>query len=226
MPPSAIIFDCDGVLVDSEQITIELEVEMLARLGLHYEVADFAKRFIGMMDRDFHEHIKLDFAALNRGPLPADFAEAMEAEKWQRFRVELKPVPGIAGFVDGLDCPMAVGSSSTIAGLEEKLHLTGLHDRFAPHIYSGELVQHGKPAPDLFLLAAARIEQQPAACLVIEDSINGVRAALAAGMTVWGFAGGAHADAGLASRLTAAGAQAAFTDYGQMAQVVSEAGLS
>ena len=219
MISKAIIFDCDGVLVDSEQITIELEVELLARLGLHYTAEKFAKRFIGMMDRDFHEHIKRDYATLNKGPLPADFSATMEAEKWQRFRAELKPVPGIAEFVDGLDCPMAVGSSSTIWELDEKLHLTGLQDRFAPHIYSGELVENGKPAPDLFLLAAARLDQHPAECLVIEDSLNGVRAGLAAGMTVWGFAGGAHADAGLADRLTGAGAQAVFADYGQMAEM-------
>ena len=110
----------------------------------------------------------------------------------------------------------AVASSSGIDGLHEKLKLTGLHHLFSPHIYSGQQVERGKPAPDLFLFAAARLDRAPEDCLVIEDSVNGIRAAVSAGMEAWGFTGGGHADADLEGRLIHAGAQKVVSNYDEL----------
>lgn len=126
---------------------------------------------------------------------------------------ELEAVPGIQDVLERWQGPKAVASSSSLRRLQEKLSQTGLARYFHPHVYSGEQVQNGKPAPDLFLFAADRLDLSPDRCLVIEDSANGVRAAAAAGMTVWGFTGGGHADAGLASRLSDAGAAQVVPDH-------------
>jgi HAD superfamily hydrolase (TIGR01509 family) len=122
-------------------------------------------------------------------------------------------IPGIHAALDSLgDGPKAVASSSMPAWLARHLRQTDLWRRFAPHVYSVAQVTHGKPAPDLFLLAAARLGIAPARCLVVEDSVAGVQAGVAAGMTVFGFCGGGHCGRGHAQRLEAAGATAIFTD--------------
>ena len=108
---------------------------------------------------------------------------------------------------------VAVASSSAIDTLLIKKNMTGLHHPFHQHIFSGDQVKNGKPAPDLFLMAAERLGHDPAGCLVIEDSVNGVRAGLSAGMTVWGFTGGGHADENLESRLRGAGAHDVLPDF-------------
>ena len=110
-----------------------------------------------------------------------------------------------------------------MGGLERKLKRTGLWEHFAPHVYSADHVVHAKPAPDLFLHAAAALQVPPADCVVLEDSVNGVIAARAAGMTVWGFLGGGHAHDGLGERLLAAGAELLVRDWAQAARLLSVA---
>lgn len=124
---------------------------------------------------------------------------------------------GVEALASRLEGPKAVASSGRVEKLASKLRMTGLYDLFAPHIYSAEQVGIGKPAPDLFLLAAKSIGCPPETCVVIEDSLNGVQAGVAAGMTVWGFTGGGHADDGLADRLRGAGAHAVFANFTEIA---------
>lgn len=212
----ALIFDCDGVLVDSEVIAIQCEREILAGWGLDYAFENFVQRFVGLHNRDFHNQIAADAQAAGL-TLPDDFRTALHANHWKRFEAELKAIDGVLDAVAAFPGLQAVASSSQADKLVRKLELTGLHDTFAPHVYSSDLVSNGKPAPDLFLLAADRIGAHPETCLVIEDSVNGVKAALAAGMTAWGFTGGGHADAGLAGRLTDAGAHRVFSAHREIA---------
>ena len=216
----ALIFDCDGVLVDSETISIATEREMLAHWGLDYPFEIFVSRFVGLHNRDFHAALAED--AIEHGlPLPQDFADQLQARIWQRFETDLRAIEGVLEVSTAFSGAQAVASSSEAPKLVRKLHLTGLHDTFAPHIYSSDLVTHGKPAPDLFLHAAEQVGVRPEACLVIEDSVNGVKAARAAGMTAWGFTGGGHADAGLGARLRAAGAHEVFASHAEIAAALS-----
>ncbi len=213
MPFSTIIFDCDGVLVDSERIYVAVEREYLSRIGLHYELKDYMSRFMGLTYADFIAMLAKEFEALEQGPFPEDFAVNVKETAWRRIQAELTAIQGIETFLDDYAGAVAVASSSAIDVLHEKLRLVDLHHRFDPHIYSGENVERGKPAPDLFLHTAASLGSEPEDCLVVEDSVNGVTAGLAAGMTVWGFTGGGHADDGLADRLNAAGAHEVFDSF-------------
>ncbi|WP_153771449.1 HAD family phosphatase [Labrenzia sp. CE80] len=213
-----IIFDCDGVLINSEVIYHAVEMEFLGQIGLTYEPITYRTRFTGLHGRDFMAAIKADYAALAKGPFPNDFQERMTAEMYRRMETELTSVAGIHSFLELHKGPRAVASSSGLKGLKRKLQITELAEHFDNHIYSGDLVEHGKPAPDLFLMAADRIGQPPAECVVLEDSINGVKAGVAAGMTVWGFVGAGHADDGLANRLTDAGAHDVIVSFRQMTE--------
>jgi HAD superfamily hydrolase (TIGR01509 family) len=216
----ALIFDCDGVLVDSEVIAIQCEREILASWGLDYALETFVQRFVGLHNRDFHNAIAADAQAAGLA-LPDDFRTALHANHWKRFEAELKAIDGVLEVAAAFTGLQAVASSSEADKLVRKLELADLHETFAPHVYSSDLVANGKPAPDLFLLAADRIGARPDTCLVIEDSVNGVKAALAAGMTAWGFTGGGHADAGLAGRLTEAGAHGVFASHRDVAAALS-----
>ena len=213
---AALIFDCDGVLVDSERIAISVERECLAEIGLHYETADYLNRFVGLRNADFYAELERDHQALKGTALPVGFMEAVRSKCWARFNVELAAIDGVRPFLDAYEGMAAVASSSGIDGLHEKLKLTGLHHLFSPNIYSGQQVERGKPAPDLFLFAASRLDRAPEDCLVIEDSVNGIRAAVSAGMEAWGFTGGGHADAGLERRLIHAGAHKVVSSYDEL----------
>lgn len=222
MTDTAIIFDCDGVLVDSERIAIAEEREHLARIGLTYDRQEYLSRFVGLTNEDFHDALQGDHQALHGRPLPPDFFGNLKAACWGRYERELTSFEGLTALLARIAAPIAVASSSSRELLHRKLEITELHGHFAPHIYSGDEVEKGKPAPDLFLLAAECIGREPSTCLVIEDSVNGVRAGVAAGMEVWGFTGGGHADEGLAGRLTAAGARQVFSTYAQMLPAVAD----
>lgn len=216
---SALIFDCDGVLVDSEVIAIQSEREMLAAWGLHYEFEAFVSRFVGLHNRDFYEALARD-ADAHGLTLPEGFGPQLQANNWKRYETDLTAIEGVHEVAGAFRGSQAVASSSEADKLVRKLQITGLHDLFVPYIYSSDLVPNGKPAPDLFLHTAAEIGAAPEGCLVIEDSVNGVKAARAAGMTAWGFTGGGHADAGLSARLTEAGAHAVFASHSQIASAL------
>ena len=207
----AVIFDCDGVLVDSEKLALEVELEVLAELGLNFNRDDYVLRFMGLSTEDFHA--AMDEEARKRLGRPVS-AEVRGSDRLRAVMIaHLREVAGATEAVRVLTLPKAVASSSSAQGLERKLKQTGLWDHFAPHVYSADHVARAKPAPDLFLHAAAALGVAPADCLVIEDSVNGVTGARAAGMAVWGFLGGGHAHDGLAVRLLAAGAERILADW-------------
>ena len=204
--PAAVIFDCDGVLVDSEILAVEVEIVLLAEIGLSYEPAEYRRRFQGMHDHAFRDALDADCRAITGRPLPADFLDRTHAQRLAACQDRLTEVAGAAQAIAALTTPKAVASSSGTHFLREKLALGGLLGLFDPHVYSADLVGRGKPHPDIFLHAAQQLSADPAACVAIEDSVNGVLSARAAGMEVWGFCGGGHMDEDAARRLSEAGA--------------------
>jgi HAD superfamily hydrolase (TIGR01509 family) len=181
-----VIFDCDGVLVDSERLAIKVDVEMLHELGWPLSEAEVIERFVGRSDRDTQAAIE---AHVGRR-LPAGWAERVTQLYRQVFATELAPVPGVPEALDRISLPSCVASSATHEHLRYTLGLTGLYERFAGRIFSAADVAAGKPAPDLFLYAAEQMGAAPAGSVVVEDSRAGVQAARAAGMRVLAFAGG------------------------------------
>jgi beta-phosphoglucomutase-like phosphatase (HAD superfamily) len=212
----AVIFDCDGVLVDSETLALEMELEELAALGLVYERDTYCARFMGMNNQDFYAELDADRRALTGEPLPDAFRHSQRERMIKACEGRLAEVPGAGRAVAAWRGPKAVASSSGSRMLKLKLQTTGLWDLFHPYVYGGDMVERGKPAPDLFLMAAAGLGLDPARCLVIEDTSNGVRGARAAGASVWGFLGGGHMGPGDAARLLEAGAERVLPDWAEV----------
>jgi HAD superfamily hydrolase (TIGR01509 family) len=181
-----VIFDCDGVLIDSERLAVNVDVEVLRELGWPLSEADVIERFVGRSDRDARAEIEAHLGH----KLPDGFDEAVEHRYREAFADALTPVEGVLEALDRIALPTCVASSGTHDHMRYTLGLTGLYERFAGRIFSAEEVTNGKPAPDLFLHAAEQMGTEPGACVVIEDSRHGVRAARAAGMCVLAFAGG------------------------------------
>jgi len=197
-----LIFDCDGVLVDSEVIAHQTLLDAIAPLGLTIPLADAFALFSG---RSLKDTIAIIEQRLGR-PLPGDFLEQSRRLLFERFRQSLMPVAGVVGAIAALPSARCVASSSSFDRLLLALDVTGLAPLFGAHVFSATQVPFGKPAPDLFLFAAKQMGATPARCIVIEDSPLGVDAGRAAGMRVIGFAGASHATDALADRLWAAGA--------------------
>jgi HAD superfamily hydrolase (TIGR01509 family) len=220
-PIDAVIFDSDGVLVDSEILGVEVEMEALSKIGLTYAKPVFMQRFLGLADTDFMKALDIDARERLGVALPDDFLERLVTSKDSLFRRELRAVPGVKELLTTLPVPKAVASSASVWELNRNLELTGIFESFRPHIYSAELVEAGKPAPDIFLHAARQLDIPPERCLVIEDSPSGVRAGLAANMTVWGFIGGGHASDDLGNRLKAAGAHEIMKSHEEIGRTIS-----
>ncbi|MFS4437374.1 HAD family hydrolase [Paracoccaceae bacterium GXU_MW_L88] len=188
---TALIFDCDGVLIDSEPLSVAELGASLREAGAEITDNEIFVRMVGLSIAKILDIVRREYG-VDAAPYIEDFRLRLE----QRFAASLQPIEGIADALDALaDLPRAVASSSTPSRLEQTLTLTNLKPRLAPHIYSASLVKNGKPAPDLFLYAAEKIGAAPQDCIVIEDSAHGVEAAHAAGMQVIGFTGGGHAEA-------------------------------
>jgi HAD superfamily hydrolase (TIGR01509 family) len=184
-----VIFDCDGVLIDSEPLGIKVDVAVLHELGWALSEAEVIERFVGRPDRENRQAIE---AHLGRA-LPDGWTDAVDERYRQAFAAELTPVDGVLDALDRITLPSCVASSGTHEHLRYTLTLTGLYERFAGRIFSADDVARGKPAPDLFLYAAREMGADPARCVVVEDSRPGVEAARAAGMRVLAFAGGVTA---------------------------------
>jgi HAD superfamily hydrolase (TIGR01509 family) len=185
-PISLVIFDCDGVLVDTERIAVRIDVIVLAELGWPMTEAEVVERFMGRSDEEMTAEIE---AHLGRR-LPASWEAPFRHLYRQAFEAELEPVAGVVEALDAIAIPTCVASSGTHEKIRFTLGLTGLYERFAGRIFSVGDVARGKPAPDLFLHAAGRMGVPPAQCAVVEDSRYGVEAARAAGMRAFGYAGG------------------------------------
>ncbi len=209
-----VIFDCDGVLVDSEAISASTLAENLSAIGLPTSVDYVMEHYLG---RSFGT-VAADFLRRAGRPLPDDFAEHWYSQLFATFRRELQPVAGVVPLLRRLTIPMCVASSSAPARLALTLEVTGLAEIFGANVFDASMVSRGKPAPDLFLLCAARMGAAPHRTLVVEDSVTGVRAAAAAGMTVWGFVGGAHLRGRDATdMLRTAGASRIFASMAELA---------
>jgi HAD superfamily hydrolase (TIGR01509 family) len=185
-PIRLVIFDCDGVLVDSERIAVRVDVAVLAELGWAMTEAEVVERFMGRTDGYMAAQIE---AHLGR-PLPANWQEPFHRLYREAFAAELTPVPGILEALDQIAIATCVASSGSHEKIRSLLGLTGLYTRFVGRIFSASDVAQGKPAPDLFLHAANRMGAHPADCAVVEDSRYGIEAARAAGMRAFGYAGG------------------------------------
>jgi HAD superfamily hydrolase (TIGR01509 family) len=182
-----VIFDCDGVLVDSERLAVRVEAEVLAELGWPLSQDEVVERFVGRSAAYMHAEIERELGH------PIDWEATFSPRHRAAYEAELEAVDGVADVVHGLrdrDAPLCVASSSTHASIEFKLRRTGLWDAFDGAIFSVQDVAHGKPAPDVFLHAAREMGVAPVTCAVVEDSESGVEAGLAAGMAVFAFAGG------------------------------------
>ena len=181
-----VIFDCDGVLVDSERIGVRIDVVVLAKLGWALSEAEVIERFVGRSDEYMVGEIERELGHT----LPAGWEGEFAPLYREAFETELAPVDGIVDALDALELPMCVASSSSHERIRYTLARTGLLERFDGRIFSASDVANGKPAPDLFLHAAAAMGALPGACAVVEDSRWGVDAARAAGMRVFAYAGG------------------------------------
>nr|WP_155045567.1 HAD family hydrolase [Paracoccus shanxieyensis] len=212
------IFDCDGVLVDSEPLAAAELARMMQGLGAPVDEALVYDAYLGRSVRYVVEAAARDLA-IDLAPAMPGYAESLA----RRFQEDLRPIPGMAEVLAQLTGPRAVASSSTPERLALSLGMTGLAPFFGAHVYSATMVQNGKPAPDLFLLAAERLGIAPADCVVIEDSPAGILAAKAAGMRVVGFLGGSHAaPAGLAQRLAALNPDALIEHAGVLPKTLAE----
>jgi HAD superfamily hydrolase (TIGR01509 family) len=187
-----VIFDCDGVLVDSELLSAKVLMAQLKELGIDLSLQQFRTEFLG---RSFAS-AALQLKARTGVDLPEHFARDYFIRLNKLFATDLKPMPGVEQVLKALKVPHCVASGSIPPRLDYSMKVCGLDTHFGAHVYSAALVKNAKPAPDLFLHAAAAHGVPPARCLVLEDSEMGVRAAHAAGMTVWHFAGGSHVKAG------------------------------
>jgi HAD superfamily hydrolase (TIGR01509 family) len=185
-PFELVILDCDGVLVDSERIAVRVEAELLAELGWPLSEAEIVERFMGRTD----EYMDQAIEARLGDRLPAGWKDRFHAQYRAAYAAELAPVDGVLDALDRIAVPTCVASSGSHDKLRFTLGHTGLYARFEGRIFSGKEVANGKPAPDLFLHAAARMGAEPAACAVVEDTVWGVVSARAAGMRAFGYAGG------------------------------------
>ncbi|MFZ1988435.1 MAG: HAD family phosphatase [Alphaproteobacteria bacterium] len=213
---TAIIFDCDGVLIDSEVLGLEVELRTLAEVGLHYDVAEYHRRFLGLPHRAYLAELDADARAITGRALPADFSATITTRLRESFGAKLTRIAGALELVRALQVPKAVASSSLLQSLNWKLEKTELKPAFGDHVYSAEHVKRGKPAPDLFLYAAERIAAVPETTLVIEDSANGIKGAKAAGMIAAGFTAGGHCLPGHDGMLADAGADLVFASFADL----------
>ena len=208
--PGLVIFDCDGVLVDSEPIATRVLQSVLAEAGLGLSEEETERRFMGRSRQSTIEIVEQEIGR----KLGDEFVAGWQARVFDGFRQELQPVTGIEAVLDRLTMPVCVASGSDPARIRLSLELTGLLARFEGRIFSAADVAQGKPAPDLFLLAARTMGTVPAECAVIEDSVPGVQAAVAAGMPVWGYA------ARTPGRLLAEAGARVFEEMGRLPELL------
>lgn len=181
-----VIFDCDGVLVDSERIGVHIDRKVLQEVGLNFTVDEVVKNFMGKSDKYFVETVE----SLIGRPVPNGWLQEISRRYNEAFEMELTSVAGIEIALDEIELPFCVASSGTHEKMRLTLGKTGLIARFENKLFSSTQVARGKPHPDLFLFAASQMGWEPNRCVVVEDSHAGVEAGLAAGMRVIAYAGG------------------------------------
>lgn len=216
--PELVIFDCDGVLVDSEIVAARVEAKMLGAAGFEIEPEDLAQRYAGLTFKDILMAIEAEADML----FEAALIEKVEEEVDRRLRREVKAIDGAATAVAAITTRKCICSNSGRERIQAMLEKTGLDAFFSGHIYSSldTPTQRPKPAPDVFEHAAADMKAEPHRTFVIEDSVHGVSAATGAGMRVIGFTGATHTQPGLADALTEAGAETVIHRMADLGEVV------
>lgn len=216
--PQLVIFDCDGVLVDSEPLSVAILLELIATAGVVLSEEQAYRLFLGRSLASVREILRTRFGfTMNKAQL-----ERLRLEIDRRFRDSLQPVPGVLDALSRLGTRCCVASSGNPDRIRLSLGVTGLLEMLEPHIYSASMVERGKPAPDLFLLAARDMGVRPADCIVIEDSPAGIDAARNAGMRVFAFTGGSHAaNAALVAELAKRKPDITFSDMTLLPELVA-----
>ena len=216
---AAILWDCDGVLIDSEVIACGVMVEHFKACGYDIDLETFLVRYMGKNFRRICDEI----AAESGIDMAASFdVAAYKAEQYTAFEKTLQATEGVAGFLASLDVPVAVASGSELQRLHLTLDVTKLRAFFGDHIYSVDMVANGKPAPDIFLHAASKLGVMPQDCLVIEDGIHGIHGAKAAGMEVWAYLGASHMTPRVRADVLAAKPDRAFETMDELAAAFTE----
>ena len=213
-----VIFDCDGVLVDSEVVFARVLAECLIAADFTTTVEEAIILGFGTNRATLSAAVATRFGRA----LPDTFFETFAARSAAAFELELSPMAGVKDLLAALPLPCCVASNGHLVRVRQRLAMTGLLPFFDPHVFSAIQVAHGKPAPDLFLFAAERFGAAPEDCIVVEDSIPGVEAAVAAGMTVVGFCGGGHCPEGHGDRLIAGGCLQVFAQMADLAVFLRE----
>lgn len=204
-----VIFDCDGVLIDSELISARMLVAELAQYGVQIDLGYVARHFLGRSYPIVLSQIRAEFGIALPPGFEADYRHRLIAA----FQTELKIMPGVRQVIADLAPDYCLATSSSPPRLAESLRIVGLDRAFAGRTATASEVARGKPAPDLFLHAASKFGADPARCLVIEDSLAGIRAGLAAGMQVWRFVGGSHLSQARARSVGAAEPHREFASF-------------
>lgn len=192
-----LIFDCDGVLIDSEYVAVQVMLKMLAPFGYQSSFQAFSSQFTGMLDTEILKYLNEQEGL----PFPANFYQEIEAERDRVFAEELKPVAGMPELVKSISFPKSVVSNSHVAHVQMSLDICGIRPLFEERIYSSEHVPKPKPHPDVYLHALQSLSLSPDEVLVVEDSLTGVQAAKGAGCKVIGFAGASHISDGHSDKL-------------------------
>ena len=216
--PDLVIFDCDGVLVDSELIFARVLAECLVAVDFPATVEEAVILGFGTSRAALSAAVATRFGR----PLPDTFFETFAARSAAAFELELSPMAGVKDLLAALSVERCVASNGHLVRVHQRLAMTGLLPFFDPHVFSAIQVAHGKPAPDLFLFAAERFATAPEGCIVVEDSIPGVEAAVAAQMPVVGFCGGGHCPKDHAERLIGAGCSQVFAQMVDLAVYLRE----
>ena len=211
-----VIFDCDGVLVDTERLAVRVDVQVLAQLGWVMTEAEVIERFVGLSDATIREAIEAHTGRRLADNWEQEFRHLYRSS----FAESLTAVDGVVEALDGITLRTCVASSGSHEKMRFTLGLTGLLERFDGRMFSVSEVERGKPAPDIFLHAAARMGVAPAACAVVEDSRFGVEAARAAGMRAFGYAGGLTP-----AHLLAGSGTVVFTDMRELPRLLNARSL-
>lgn len=212
-----IIFDCDGVLIDSEAIYLEVELGFLDARGVEVDRDWYVGAFMALAQNKWRAKLSDLLLEKTGNPLSEDDYTALKSESRRRVIEEVRPIEGIEMLLKRMVAPRCVASSTQMPFLPLKLEQAELDRFFGEAVYSGDMVENGKPAPDLFELAASKMGYPPERCITIEDSANGVRGAKAAGQFVIGFTGGGHWFDKSGAQLRAAGADHVAASHAELA---------
>ena len=214
---SHVIFDCDGVLIDSEKISMDVDIALLAQNGIDLTEAEMHHRFVGTTFEAMVAELEIEY----KRTLPSNLSARKDGMMLDLYRRGLKPVPGVIPMLNKLKLPRSIGTNGPRDRALEALRMTGLEPFFGGRLTTYEDVKNGKPAPDIYLLAAKRAGFRPAHCLVVEDSVTGATSALAAGCQVIGFSGVAHDPVAKAKELASLGVSHVIHDMGDLLDAIS-----